>query len=579
MTDGAGFAQVALPLAVPEPYTYQVPEALLDRVVPGARVVVPLRSREVVGVVTAADAPPPPAAAKPILSVLDPEPALPRPLLETVQWMAGYYGAPLGLALKAVLPAGLWGASRVMMTVADPARATGGTAGQLLDWLDRKGGEAPVATAARALKRPVWDVVNRLARTGAITLRVEPPDTGGGQAVERMLTLVATGMPLLERDERFGRAREQRRLFETLEELGGSATTRHLEEQLGFGAGVIKALVTRGLARIDRTERIRDPFADEAGTPPPTDLTDDQSRALATLGALPPAAGALLFGVTGSGKTLVYLEAVRRALADGKGAIILVPEIGLTPQTVRRVRGAFGDQVAVLHSGLSDGERADAWRLLRRGERRVAVGARSALFAPIPDLGVIVVDEEHEASYKNGEAPRYHARDVAAVRARLEGARLILGSATPAVETWARASAGKLTRVALPARIGDRPLPPVEVVDLRTAPRVKDTGAIPWSAALDAAVDRALARKEQVLLLLNRRGFASFLQCEACGAVRDCPNCSISLTVHRTPERLACHYCAHAEPMPTACAECGSALQRMKGIGTQQLETYLGQRY
>ncbi|HEU5357927.1 MAG TPA: primosomal protein N', partial [Gemmatimonadales bacterium] len=357
------------------------------------------------------------------------------------------------------------------------------------------------------------------------------------------------------------------------------ATTRHLEEQLGFGAGVIKALVTRGLARVDRVERIRDPFADEAGTPPPADLTDDQSRALAILGALPPAGGALLFGVTGSGKTLVYLEAVRRALAEGKGAIILVPEIGLTPQTVRRVRGAFGDQVAVLHSALSDGERADAWRLLRRGERRVAVGARSALFAPIPALGVIVVDEEHEASYKNGEAPRYHARDVAAVRARLEGARLILGSATPAVETWARASAGKLTRVALPARIGDRPLPPVEVVDLRTAPRVKDTGAIPWSAALDAAVDRALARKEQVLLLLNRRGFASFLQCEACGAVRDCPNCSISLTVHRTPERLACHYCAHAEPMPKACGECGSPLQRMKGIGTQQLESYLGQRY
>ncbi|MGH7533330.1 MAG: replication restart helicase PriA, partial [Gemmatimonadales bacterium] len=564
---------------VPDPYTYQIPEALLDRVTPGARVVVPLRSREVVGVVTAIDVPPPPSAARAILGVLDPEPALPRPLLETVEWMAGYYGTPVGLALKAVLPAGLWGASRVIMTRVPGGHTTGGTAGQLLEWLDRKGGEAPVAAAARALKRTVWDVVNRLERTGALTLRVEPPDTGGAKAVERVLTLTIAGMPLLERNERFGKAREQRRLFEALEELGGSATSKHLEEQLGFSATVIKGLVTRSLARVERVERVRDPFADDAGTPPPTALTDDQTRALDTLDALSPAAGALLFGVTGSGKTLVYLEAVRRALGEGKGAIILVPEIALTPQTVRRVRGAFGDQVAVLHSGLSDGERADAWRLLRRGERRVAVGARSALFAPIPDLGVIVVDEEHEASYKNGEAPRYHARDVAAVRARLEGARLILGSATPGVETWARAAAGKLALVSLPARIGERPLPPVEVVDLRTAPRVKDTGAIPWSAALDSAVDRVVARKEQALLLLNRRGFASFLQCEACGAVRDCPNCSISLTVHRTPERLACHYCAHAEPMPVACAECGSPLQRMKGIGTQQLEAFLSARY
>lgn len=579
MTDGAGFAQVALPIAVPDPYTYQIPEALLDRVIPGARVVVPLRNREVVGVVTAIDVPPPPSAAREILGVLDAEPALPRPLLETVEWMAGYYGTPMGLALKAVLPAGLWGASRVIISRVPGSHATGGTAGQLLDWLDQKGGEAPVAVAARALKRPIWDVVNRLERIGALVLRVEPPDTGGGKVVERALTLAVTGMPLLERNERFGKAREQRRLFEALEDLGGSATTRHLEEQLGFSAGVIKGLVTRGLARVEQVERVRDPFADEAGTPPPSELTHDQRRALETLGALPPAAGALLFGVTGSGKTLVYLEAVRRALGEGKGAIILVPEIALTPQTVRRVRGAFGDQVAVLHSGLSDGERADAWRLLRRGERRVAVGARSALFAPIPDLGVIVVDEEHEASYKNGEAPRYHARDVAAVRARLEGARLILGSATPGVETWARASAGKLALVPLPVRIGDRPMPPVEVVDLRTAPRVKDTGAIPWSTALDGAVDRVLARKEQALLLLNRRGFASFLQCEACGAVRDCPNCSISLTVHRTPERLACHYCAYAEPMPAACAECGSPLQRMKGIGTQQLEAFLGARY
>ncbi|HEU4763743.1 MAG TPA: primosomal protein N' [Gemmatimonadales bacterium] len=579
MTAGAGFAQVALPVAVPEPYTYLIPDALADRVVPGARVVVPLRNRELVGIVTAVDVPPPPAAAKPILGVPDPDPAIAGPLLETVKWMAGYYATPLGLALKAVLPAGLWGASQVVMVREAGAVEVGGTAAQLLDWLDRRGGEAAVATAARALKRPMWEVVNRLARIGALSLRVEPPETAGSAATERVLILTGTGLPLLERDRIFGRAREQRRLFETLEELGGSATTRHLTERLGFGDSVVKGLVARRLARLEQAERIRDPFADEPGTPPPAELTDAQRAALAAIATLAPGQGALLFGVTGSGKTLVYLEAIRAALAAGRGAIILVPEIALTPQTVRRVRGAFGDQVAVLHSALSDGERADAWRLLHRGERRVAVGARSALFAPVRDLGVLVVDEEHEASYKNGEAPRYHARDVAAVRARLEGARLVLGSATPSVETWARVRAGKLPVIRLPERVGVRPMPPVEVVDLRTAPRVPGTGAIPWSEALERGILGALDRQEQVLLLLNRRGFAAYLQCESCGAVRECPNCSIALTVHRTPPRLACHYCAHAEPVPTACAECGHAVQQERGIGIQQLEALLTARY
>ena len=579
MTDGAGFAQVALPLAVPEPYTYRIPDALLDRVVPGARVVVPLRAREVIGIVTAVDAPPPPVAPKTILSVPDEEAVLPSALLQAINWLAGYYGAPLGLALKAALPGPLWGASRVVMVSTGTGGVGGGTAAEVLRWLDRKGGEAQVATASRALKRPLWEVVNRLVRAGAIALRVEPPDTGGGKATERLLSLTRSGMPLLEREQAFGRAREQRRLFEVLEELGGSATTRHLEERLDFSASVIKGLVERGLARIEEAERLRDPFTDDAGTPPPPDLTADQREALRLLTGLPPGGGALLFGVTGSGKTLVYLEAVRRALEAGKGAIILVPEISLTPQTVSRVRGAFGKEVAVLHSGLSDGERADAWRLLRRGDRRVVVGARSAVFAPLPALGVIVVDEEHEGSYKNGEAPRYHAREVAAARAHLEGARLILGSATPAIESWARATHGKLVTVRLPERVGARPMPPVEVVDLRSASRIEGTGAIPWTEALDRALTGVLDRKEQSLLLLNRRGFASHLQCESCGAVRECPNCSITLTVHRTPPRLACHYCAHSIPVPTTCAECGSPVQRAKGIGTQQLESFLGARF
>jgi primosomal protein N' (replication factor Y) len=287
----------------------------------------------------------------------------------------------------------------------------------------------------------------------------------------------------------------------------------------------------------------------------------------------------VIHGVTGSGKTLVYLEVLRHFVDGGRGGIVLVPEIALTPQTVARVRGAFGDRVAVLHSGLSEGERLDAWRALRRGDRVVAVGPRSAVFAPVRDLGAIVVDEEHEPSYKQGSAPRYHARDVARARARLEGARLILGSATPSLETLHAVETGAARLFELPERVGARPLPPVAVVDLRTAERVPEARAVPWTVALDAAVTGALERREQVILLLNRRGFATYLQCPKCGAVTECPHCAIALTVHRTPPALRCHYCAHETPIPETCVACGHETQRQGGLGTQQVEHFLGRRF
>ena len=576
MTDR--YALVALPLPLATPYTYRVPETLGDRVVPGARVVVPVRRRELIGIVVSLDADPPAAAARDILAVPDAEPALPPPLLATAEWMAGYYGAPLGLTLKSILPAGMWGESQVIVALRNGFPASGGVAGEVLAWLERQGGEGSVAAAARALKRPLWDVVERLTRVDAVTLRVQPPDTDAGRLTERVLSLNEERPTLLERETLFKRRPRQRQLYETLEALGGSASVRHLSEQLGFGQGVVRALVQEGLAQVGRSELLRDPFAGSPASPPPPELTPDQATALAAIAGLGPGEGALLFGVTGSGKTLVYLEAVRQALALGRGAIVLVPEIGLTPQTVSRLRGAFGDDIAVLHSGLSDGERADAWRLLRRGERRVAVGARSAVFAPVMDLGMIVVDEEHESSYKNGETPRYNTRDVAAVRARLEGARLILGSATPSLETVVLAETRhRLLR--LPQRIGARPMPPVELIDLRTAPKVAGTGSVTWSETLDAAIVSTLARKEQAILLLNRRGYAAFLQCPSCGEVRQCPRCSISLTVHRAPAGLRCHYCGHEEPLPLTCSTCGNPVQQMRGVGTQQLERMLSERY
>jgi primosomal protein N' (replication factor Y) len=581
----ARLAQVALPLPLASSYTYRIPETLADRVVPGARVVVPVRRRELIGIVVSTDAPAPEAEPRDILAAPDDDAAVPASVLAVAEWIAGYYGAPLGLTLKCVLPAGMWGASEVVVSLRTSGRVTGGVAGDVLEWLDRRGGEAPVATAARALKRPLWDVLDRLARVGAVVLRVDPPDVGAAGATERVVTIGGDAPTLLERDALFRRAPKQRRLFEALEQLGGGAQMRHVVSQLGFTPAVIRALKARGLVRIGLAERLRDPFADSPATPPPTALTPDQGAALSVIEQLGPGESALLFGVTGSGKTLVYLEAVRRMLDTGRGAIVLVPEIGLTPQTVSRFRGAFGDQVAVLHSGLSDGERADAWRMLRRGERRVAVGARSAIFAPVPNLGMIVLDEEHEATYKNGETPRYHAREVAAVRARIEGARLLLGSATPSLETLVRAETvraaqePRLRLLRLPQRIGSRPLPPVELIDLRVAPRVPATGGLAWSEALDAAIVATLARREQALLLLNRRGFAAFLQCPDCGEVWQCPRCSISLTVHQTPPGLRCHYCGHQEPLPFTCRACANPVQQMRGIGTQQLERLLAERY
>lgn len=513
------YAAVVLPVPVARPYTYLIPDPLVDRVVPGARVVVPLQRRAVVGIVTDVDVPPPAGAvaAKPLSAAPDAEPALSPVLLELGRWMSNYYGAPLGLTLRAMLPAPLWSTAR-------------------------PGGPAPV--------------------TERIVVLTQPLDS------------------LLERERRFRRAPKRRAAYEALEALGGSAPVSHLVDRLKLSAAVVEGLARSGLARLERIAQPRDPFAG-LSSPPPAVLTADQREVLAGIAATPAGIPVLIHGVTGSGKTLVYLELLRGVVAAGQGAILLVPEIALTPQTVARVRGVFGDQVAVLHSGLSDGERADAWWALRRGERRVAVGPRSAVFAPVQRLGAIVVDEEHEPSYKQGSAPRYHARDAAWIRAQLEpaGARLILGSATPSLETLDLAAQGRLATFALPVRIGARPLPAVEVIDLRTAARVPEAGAMPWTEALDAAVGAALERGEQAILLLNRRGFATFVQCPACGHVPGCPHCAISLTVHRMPPVLRCHYCGHEAVVPEACRVCGHATQRLRGLGTQQLEHFVGLRF
>ena len=566
---------VALPPPVAQPYRYSIPPGIADRVVPGVRVLVPVRGREVVGVVVAVDD----GSAtdlKPILAVPDAEPLVPDPLIELAGWMAGYYGASLGRVLKAMLPRALWGASRLVARLGESSVTPGGASRDVLLALERAGGRASASALARRVGRPVWDTLQRLARIGAVGLEIESASLGPPPAVQRVLVLTQALPGLLERQRMFGKAARQREAYDAVDALGGECPIAHLTQQLGFSGAILRALVARGVARIDEREELRDPFKEKVSRPPETP-TEAQAAALAQIRGLGPGEAITLFGVTGSGKTLVYLEAVRDDVSRGRGAIVLVPEISLTPQTVARVRGVFGEQVAVMHSGLSDAERADAWKALATGQRRVAVGARSAVFAPVRDLAAVIVDEEHDASYKQSEAPRYHARDIALKRARLQGARAVLGSATPSLETWL--ARDRIRVVSLLHRVTQQPLPAVRMVDMRNEAAVAESGAVPWSCALDDALRDCLERGAQALLLLNRRGFAQFLQCPDCGSVAECPACSISLTVHTTPVSLRCHYCGHREAIPESCGQCGHRTQRTRGVGTQLLERWLAQRF
>ncbi len=527
---------VALPLPVFQTFRYAVDGDPPSRnpIVPGSRVVVPLRGGRAIGICvgdsvaaggepshgggTAVQAAP---RIKPILDVPDPGPAVPAALLDVCRWMADYYVVPLGIVLRSALPALLTGAAR----------------------------PSPAPRSRRV----------------AVIRRHLPS--------------------LLERDQLFARAARQRQAFELLESLGGRSPADHLVERLGCSPGVLVALARRGLIALEKESVSRDPFAArDVAASAPLAPTPAQAAAIAAITAGAAGQGFLLHGITGSGKTLVYLEVLREVVdRRGQSAIVLVPEIALTPQTVDRFRAVFGDKVAVLHSSLSDGERYDAWRALRSGERRIAVGARSAIFAPLDNLGAIIVDEEHEASYKQGESPRYHAREVAVVRARVAGAVVVLGSATPSLESWVTASRGGYRLLTLPERVGGGRLPAVELIDLRTRNEERGTGARAGagilSPALDRALDECLTSGGQSILLLNRRGFASFIQCSACGDVAACPSCSISLTYHRTPERLICHYCRYQEPPRAACPKCGGATLRQRGLGTQQVERLLSERF
>ena len=587
MSGPRSYVRVALPLPLDRTFTYAVDCGPLRS---GTRVLVPFQRQERIGFVVGQGGEEGVKRIRTVLSVMDTEPSVSESQLRLARWMADYYITSLGLALRTMLPSVLSDTSRDVVTLHYGPR------GKLSNREDRlvEALTPGAAQSLRAIKRSlrmgsIWPEIRSLTAAGVLSVETLPPRPMPTKT-ERVVRVARWIDDIEDLNVLVGRARRQADAYQALAGSGGTVELAHLTGQAGFSRGVIRGLEEKGLALVEDREVERDPFAgiptgeDQAHTP--TDRQNDVIRTLASAFDAGPKEPFLLHGVTGSGKTLVYIELLNHVLAQGKGAIVLVPEISLTPQTVARFRARFGDQVAVLHSALSDGERFDAWRQLRSGRRRIAVGARSALFAPVSDLGVIVVDEEHDGSYKQSESPRYQARDMAVVRSAQEGALCVLGSATPALESWHNVERGKFRLVSLPDRVGGGRLPPVRLIDLREARKESkeksgarsEAGLVLTAPLVEAMRDR-LRRGEQTILLLNRRGYSSFVQCRECGDVEVCPSCSISLTYHRGKSRLVCHHCRHEQPAPERCPRCGSTDLSFRGLGTEQVERVVAETF
>jgi primosomal protein N' (replication factor Y) len=573
------FADVVFPASLDSALTYRVPEAWRDLAVPGKRVAVPLGRRTVTGYLVGVRDRAPVSDTKDLCEILDPEPLLDAHLLALTRWVADYYLCAWGEVIRTALPPGIDTLVRRLVNLTGAGRAAVGAGGilgreerELLGFVGARE-RVPVTTLIR--RWPHASVrLHALVRRGLVTVVAEARPARIRPRSVPYCRLAPGADP--EAIALPARAVKQRAI---LRMLATAPDGLPRAEAAAGSPAALAALIRCGAVQVHDIETTRDPLA---GASEPSDaakpLARAQADALRVIGEA--VAGRrflpiLLHGVTGSGKTEVYLQAIAAALAQQQQALVLVPEISLTPLTVQRFLARFGGRVAVLHSGLTGGERFDTWRRIRSGGADIVVGARSAVFAPLPRLGIMVVDEEHDPSYKQDEAPRYHARDVAIMRAKLLGAPIVLGSATPSMESVERAQAGRYTLVRLPERIEARPLPRVEIVDLRRV----DGGERLLSPPLCEAIAARLARGEQTLLFLNRRGFSTLLLCEECGATLDCPRCSISLTYHAARGRLRCHTCDFERRPPAQCPECRGARLRYLGFGTQQLEAAVRDRF
>ena len=578
----AEVCDVAVPVPLDDVFTYSIPEGMLPVV--GGRVLVPFRERRLSGIVTELHQRLPKVRLKPILSVLDAAPALDEQLLDLGKWIAGYYLAPLGEVLHTMLPLGAEFKRSISYRITEEGQLALHLAGmsgssarsrktpeeqmiefRVLDYLGERDftAEASLRAATRAPRSLLDGMVRKhwIVREDSSSVR--------DAARKVRVAVLKNGEGKLNANQRV--------LIETLAASGGRVAVEALHS-LDVPRSTLGTLVKRGLVEfVDEPAQFSVSGVKPRSLPLDFQFNPAQQSALASIQQSVgdrKFAGVLLHGVTGSGKTAVYLAAMRSALEAGRSSILLVPEIGLTPAVAADLHQRFGDEVAILHSAFSDQERAEQWYRIRRGEARVVVGTRSAVFAPVQDLALIIVDEEQDSSYKQEETPRYHARDVGVMRANMANAVVVLGSATPSLESYFNARKHKYALLELPDRVQQRPLPEVEIIDMRK--EFQETGKEQViSRTLIEEIGRRLERNEQVMVLLNRRGYSPLALCRACGSRMECRNCAVALTHHQQSRRMVCHYCGFMAPVPKVCGECGSEYVYFLGTGSEKLEELL----
>ena len=561
--------QVSIPIPDEDTFSYSVPSHLRGGIEIGKRVVVPFKNRKMLGFIVGLGKPPEGINLRDAIDIVDEEPLFDEKRLDFLKWVSSYYITSLGVVLKAAHPGGLGISLKKIIKLCKhkgdvPNKKKFSAYEELvLKTLINTSG-ITVERLFNVVHGLTHETLNSLKRKGLIEydyeLRSEPRIK-----TENVLSPAGT----LKIDEAYKRRNPAKARI--LEFIISHERVPHtsLKEVFGDVNRHVRELMKGGYIKIERVEIPRDPFsAIPLSHDDPPSLNPDQEVAFRKLTdsiVREKFAPYLLHGVTGSGKTEVYLRSIEQVIGKGREAIVLVPEISLTPQLVKRFRGRFGNRVGVVHSALSDGDRFDAWRQASRGIVSVIIGARSAIFAPFKNLGIIVVDEEHETSYKQDETPCYNARDLALVLGKMTNSVVILGSATPSVETYANARKEKFTYLSLPLRVEDRVLPILEIVDMR-----KEKGKV-FSKVLREAIIANTINGKQTILFLNRRGFSSLVVCQACGEIVSCPNCSISLTYHARDNSIKCHYCGISEQLFEHCSKCGNELRGL-GMGTQRIE-------
>lgn len=574
------FIETAPAAPVFKRYIYSANAAQLGRLVPGQRVLIPFGRRKITGYITAVDvdAGNVEAKIKPVDSVLESGPFFPPEMLPLFEWVADYYKYPLGLTLEAALPQGINITESLNYALAENADCShlSGPALEIIRLLQAK--PRTLKSLQRALGMSLKDVrreTHRLTAEGLLVAGLTLQNQSVRAKTEKWVCLNPNAKCS---PQRMTAARLK--VLETLRQTP-EISLSELLAQTGVSTAVINKLAEQNIVQFEERRIYRDPLGFAINRDTPLTLNMAQSYALkAVCNSMENPAGKppkpfLVQGVTGSGKTELYLQAAQQALNKGHTVLILVPEIALITQTEHRFKARFGDQVAILHSALSAGERYDQWCRILNGEIKIVVGVRSAVFAPLANLGLVVVDEEHDDSYKQESGLKYHARDVAIVRAHKAGCPIILGSATPALQTAYNARQKRFTHLTLPERINEQKLAQIEVVDLRAVTPPNKM----ISPQLKAAITQTLTNKEQTLLFLNRRGFTPSLLCKDCGESLTCRNCDISLTYHKNKNAAMCHFCGYAQPADTPCEKCGSANIIPLGFGIQRVEEYVQQLF